>query len=154
MTSAPDTRTVGRTTRHTFFSPQYFFSSARTVRSRSTTAACTYLPTVPTYTIYLDYHTIPLYAACTPLLSRRRVAVACSACRPPLTFSSYASAVIPRFVCENLFITFGVAVSGCVPCPPLVSFPRTINVTTADENILTDKPLCGLSSSFELLRLQ
>jgi len=124
MTSAAvDTRTGGRPTRYVLFSIIFFRPRVRSAAVRRRRFVPTYL--VPTYTfIIIPSHCTP--RAYTPLLSRRRVAVACSACRPPLTFSSSATAVGPyTATCahENLFCRS--AVSGCVLCPSLVVFANT-----------------------------
>jgi len=129
MTSAAlDTRTGGRPTRYVLFSIIFFRSRVRTAAVRRRRCVPTYL--VPTYTfIIIPSHCTP--RAYTPLLSRRRVAVACSACRPPLTFSSSASAVglytAFRVRARKSFFPFSVAVSGCVLCPSLVVFTSTDN---------------------------
>jgi len=73
-----------------------YFVRARTVSAavRRRRLVPTYLPTylpIPT----LLYHPI-VRAVCIPLLSRRRVAVAC-ACRPPLTQSSSFPPPLPRY---------------------------------------------------------
>jgi len=125
MTSAAvDTRTgSGRPTRYVLFSIIFFRPRVRSAAVRRRRFVPTYL--VPTYTfIIIPSHCTP--RAYTPLLSRRRVAVACSACRPPLTFSSSASAVGPYTAFREIFfLPFSVAVSGCVLCPSLDVFANT-----------------------------
>lgn len=146
MTSvAVDTRTGGRATRYVLFSTIFFRPRVRSAAVRRRRCVPTYL--VPTYTFnIIPSHCTP--RAYTPLLSRRRVAVACSACRSPLTFSSSAvgryfafrvRARISFFRPASLLVAaFSVRLS---------SFSPAINITSADIDITiagTDKPVSAV----------